>query len=84
MSDEERRKKLRAMRDADIDYSDIAELGDDFWKQAKVIMPPEKSPISLRVDRDVLEWFKRQGRGYQSRMNAILRSYYEAHRPPDA
>ena len=61
-------------------------LGPDFWEDAKVVMPPPgKSSIHLRVDTDVLEWFRAQGRGHLSRMNAVLRSFMEAaqkqHRP---
>jgi len=51
-----------------------------FWKQARLVMPEPKVPVSLRLDRDVLDWFKAQGRGYQSRMNAVLRAFMEAHR----
>jgi uncharacterized protein (DUF4415 family) len=73
-------KKLRAMKDKDIDYSDIPELDEDFFVNAEVVMPSEKKHLSIRIDADVLEWMKAQGKGYQSRINAILRSYYEAHR----
>ena len=52
--------------------------GDFDWAQATVVMPPGKSAISLRLDTDVLAWFKAQGRGYQTRINAVLRSYMEA------
>ncbi len=41
---------------------------------------PRKSLLSLRIDSDVLEWFRAKGRGYQSRMNALLRAYMEAHK----
>lgn len=58
------------------------ELEDDFWENARVVMPPSKSSIHLRVDTDVLEWFKAQGRGHLSRMNAVLRSFMEAHKQP--
>lgn len=77
-------ERLRTMRDEDIDYSDIPELDENFFKNAKVVMPTEKKHLSLRLDADVLAWLKSQGKGYQSRINAILRSYYEAHRedPP--
>lgn len=68
------------MLDEDIDYSDIPELDDDFFKNAKVVISPGKKPVALRLDADVLEWMKAQGKGYQSRINAILRAYYEAHR----
>ena len=54
---------------------ELADLPDGFWDQAKVVEPPTKQPISLRVDADVLHWFKTQGPRYQSRMNAVLRSY---------
>ncbi len=62
-----------------IDTSDIPELGDDFFREAKVRMPEPKQLISLRIDRDVLDWFKRQGKGYQTRINAILRAYVRIH-----
>ena len=48
------------------------------WSKATVVMPPAKSAISLRLDADVLAFFKAQGRGYQTRINAVLRSYMEA------
>jgi uncharacterized protein (DUF4415 family) len=73
-------KRIDAMSDEDIDYSDTPELDDDFFKNAEVVLSPGKKQIALRVDTDVLEWMKAQGKGYQSRINAILRAYYEAHR----
>ena len=79
-------QRLDAMTDEDIDYSDIPELDEAFWANAKVVTPPGKKQLTLRIDADVLEWMKGQGRGYQSRINAILRAYYESHRdgPSDA
>lgn len=73
-------KEIEAIRDEDIDFSDIPELGDEFWKNAKLIVPVPKKSISLRVDPDVLTWFKSKGKGYQSRMNAVLRSFMLAKR----
>lgn len=73
-------KRIDAMSDKDIDYSDIPELDDDFFKNAEIVVSPGKKQIALRVDTDVLAWMKAQGKGYQSRINAILRAYYEAHR----
>jgi len=64
----------------EIDYSDIPELDEGFFRQARVVVPPGKKQITIRLDEDVLSWLKGQGRGYQSRINAILRAYYEAHR----
>ena len=49
-----------------------------FWKDARLVMPEPKVPVSLRLDRDVLDWFKAQGRGYQSRINAVLRAFMDA------
>lgn len=59
---------------------DLADLPADFWTAAAVMEPVAKQPISLRVDTDVLEWFKAQGPRYQSRINAVLRSYMEQRR----
>lgn len=71
-------KRLRALRDADIDFSDIPRLGKSFWKAAKLAMPEPKDRLTIRVDRDVIQWLKKRGPGYQTRINAILRSYMEA------
>ena len=71
-------KRLRAMRDADIDFSDIPKLGKSFWKAARLAMPEPKDRLTIRVDHDVVQWLKKNGRGYQTRINAILRSYMEA------
>ena len=73
-------KRLDKMQDKDIDYSDIPEFDEAFLRSVEMKITPEKKPISLRVDADVLDWMKSQGKGYQSRINAILRSYYEAHK----
>jgi uncharacterized protein (DUF4415 family) len=56
---------------------ELANLPADFWKNAVLVVPESKVPISLRVDRDVLDWFRQEGPRYQSRMNAVLRSYME-------
>lgn len=69
---------MNAMRDEDIDYSDIPELGDDFFKNAILRMPESKVTVTMRLDKDVLNWFKLKGQGYQTRINALLRSYMEA------
>ena len=61
-------------------------LGRAFWDNARVVMPGEapKVPISMRLDPDVLAWFKQTGKGYLSRMNAVLRAYVDAQKPPHA
>jgi uncharacterized protein (DUF4415 family) len=55
-------------------------LDEEFWRNARVVVPPGKKSVHLRIDADVLAWFKEQGRGYLTRMNAVLRSYMEAHK----
>lgn len=72
-----RLKALAAIPEEQIDTSEIPELGADFWKGAKVALPESKTVVTLRVDQDVVAWFKQAGKGYQSRMNAVLRSYVE-------
>ena len=76
-------ERLRAMTDEEIDCSDIPAVPDGFFKDAKVVLPPGKEQITLRVDSDVLHWMKEQGKGYQTKMNAVLRAYYEAHKDSD-
>jgi uncharacterized protein (DUF4415 family) len=71
-------KRLRQMRDEDIDYSDIPKLDKSFWKTAKLTMPEPKDRLTIRIDHDVVEWLKKKGSGYQTRINAILRSYMKA------
>jgi uncharacterized protein (DUF4415 family) len=68
-------KRLSARPDSEIDTSDIPELTDEQWKHAVRgrFYRPVKRQITARVDADVLEWLKGQGKGYQSRINAILR-----------
>ena len=71
--------KLDRMTDAEIDYSDIPELDDAFWKTAvPVNWPPAKTQLTIRLDADVLDWLKSNGRGYQTRINRILRVAMES------
>lgn len=69
--------RIDAISDDDIDYSDIPELDENFFKQAKLHMPEPKKGIYIRLDADILEWLKSQGKGYQTRMNAMLRTIME-------
>jgi len=68
-----RLREIEAIRDHDIDYSEIPELPERFWEEAELQMPQPKKPVSIRLDADVLEWLKSKGSGYQTRINAILR-----------
>ncbi|MEO7360144.1 MAG: BrnA antitoxin family protein [Gemmatimonadaceae bacterium] len=72
--------KLRRVSDAEIARTspeDLRDLPKNFWDEAVPLVPATKVPISLRVDTDVLEFFRESGPRYQSRMNAVLRSYME-------
>jgi uncharacterized protein (DUF4415 family) len=61
------------------DDSDAVPGDAAFWETARVVMPRNKEAVTIRLDSDVLDWFRRQGRGYQTRINAVLRSYVKAH-----
>ena len=52
-------------------------LPDDFWRTAERIEPGTKVPISIRLDADVVEWFRAQGKGYQTQINEVLRHYVQ-------
>lgn len=66
---------LAAMPDADIDFSDIAELDETFWKNAVLMEPDRTQQVTLRVKKSVLDAYKSAGKGYQTRMNAVLESF---------
>jgi uncharacterized protein (DUF4415 family) len=78
-------KRVRATTDREIaaqiaSNPDTAPLLDEEWfKTARLVTPQPKVPVSIRVDRYVLEWFKARGPRYQSRMNAVLKAYVAAH-----
>jgi uncharacterized protein (DUF4415 family) len=76
---------LRHMSDAEIHASvksdpDIMSTDEDFWENAKVVLPQRKPTVTIRLDADVLAWLKDQGKGYQTSINAILRAYMKAHK----
>ena len=85
-------KRVEALTDAEIERAvradpDAAPMLDREWfKTAKVVMPeplPKKELLTIRVDRQVIDWFKAQGARYQTRMNAVLRAYVDAHQSED-
>ncbi len=80
LSREQRLKKLDEIKDKNIDYSDIPELDEKFWENTVIEYPEKKKPVTLRLDADVLDWFRSLGKGYQTRINSVLRSFYEAHK----
>ena len=72
-------ERVDAMTDEEIDTSDIPPLDETFFANAEIRLPKPKVPITIRLDDDVLRWFRSMGRGYQTRINAVLRTYMEAH-----
>jgi uncharacterized protein (DUF4415 family) len=60
------------------DAPEAESLGAEFWKSARVAMPAGKTSVHLRLDSDVVEWFRAHGKGHLTRMNAVLRAYVEA------
>jgi len=77
-------ERIDRMKDDDIDYSDIPPLDRSFLKKATVAWPPVKKQLTIRLDADVLEWLKGHGRGYQTRINRILRVAMESQPPRPA
>jgi uncharacterized protein (DUF4415 family) len=71
-----RLEKLAQLPDSEIDFSDIPPLDEKFWKNAvrNPFYRPVKKQVTLRVDADILAWLRKQGKGYQSRANALLRA----------
>ncbi len=75
-------QRLRAMTDDEVHAAlvadpDITPTDEDFWEQARVVMPKRKETVTIRLDADLLAWFRGE-RGYQTRINAILRAYMNA------
>jgi uncharacterized protein (DUF4415 family) len=68
-----RKRVATAVSDPDTFIPDAA-----WWKGARVVLPPERDLVTMRLDADILAWFRRGGRGYQSRINAVLRAYMRA------
>jgi len=76
-------KRLDAMANADIDLSDIPEVTPEMFAKGilrRGLKPITKQQLTLRLDSDVVEWFREQGGGYQTKMNALLRAYMEEHK----
>ena len=73
--------RIDRMKDTEIDYSDIPALDKSFLKKATAPWPPVKEQLTIRLDADVLKWLKGHGRGYQTRINRILRVVMESQPP---
>jgi uncharacterized protein (DUF4415 family) len=75
-------KRVRSMSDRQIQAAlasdpEVRPTDAKFWQKARVVMPEAKKPITIRLDGDLLEWLRKQ-KGYQTRINAVLRTYMEA------
>jgi uncharacterized protein (DUF4415 family) len=77
-------EKFDAIGEEEIDTSDIPALGKNFFRKAELKLPPGKARITIWLDQDILEFIRAQGRGYQTRINAILRLWYETNLPRKA
>ena len=67
--------EIAAIPDREIDLSDIPETDEAFWKNARLVEPVRTQSVTLRVKQSVLDAYKAQGKGYQTRMNAVLETY---------
>jgi uncharacterized protein (DUF4415 family) len=77
-------KRVEAMTEAELEVS-IAADPDDIheeldWTKAFIGLPPRKKDIHIRIDADVLDWFKKSGRGYQTKINNVLRAFFQTRR----
>lgn len=76
--------RIKKMNDEEIDFSDIPEIGPEKFAKAMVRKGLKTSSgkvlLALRIDEDVVSWFRKRGRGYQTKINALLRAYMEAHK----
>ena len=74
-----RLEAIAAMRDDEIDYSDIPATDEAFWSRATRYPPACGPGLFIPLEQDLLDWLQRSGPGYPARINAILRSYMETH-----
>ena len=73
-----RRLRERGKNKTSANAPEAESLGAEFWKSARVVVPQGKTSVHLRLDSDVVEWFRAKGKGHLTRMNAVLRAYVEA------
>ena len=75
-------EQIAATKDENIDFGEIPELDETFWREAQLVEPDLTEQITLRVKRSVLAYFRAPGKGYQTRINRVLESYVRAQRGP--
>ena len=68
-------ERLAAMKEEDIDFSDIPELDETAWENAQIVIPESEEEVTIRIDSDVLSFFQKEGPDYQSRIKAVLKAY---------
>jgi len=78
-------RRLDAIRDDQIDFSDIPEITEEELRTKTIYVglipgPGKKKSVTIRLDDDIVKWFKRQGKGWQTKMNWVLRLYFASHR----
>ena len=78
-------QRVDRMTEADLGNAIAADPDDpgndpSYWETTAPVWPRRKEQVTVRLDADMLNWFRKQGRGYQTRINAVLRGFYEAHR----
>lgn len=71
-------KRLAKKPDTGIDYSDLPELDASFWENITIEFPKKKRAVSIRLDDDIIKWYKSQYREYQTAINAVLKSYMKS------
>ena len=76
-------ERVKALTEEEIDEAALADpdarpTDAEFWQDAEIVMPESKERVTMRLDKEVLDWFRKEGKGYQTRMNAVLRAYIEA------
>jgi len=67
--------EIAATTDSDLNFTDIPERDETFWQNAQLVEPDRTQPVTLRIKKSVLDAYKAQGKGYQTRMNAVLETY---------
>ncbi len=77
----ERLKELQNIKDSEIDTSDIPELDEQFWQKARRVEPIPQETVLIKLDRDIINWFKHQGPNYKTIINQVLRAYINQQKP---
>lgn len=79
-------RRIRALDQSELEaeFADPYNIPPDFWAEGEMVLGPNKVEIHIRLDSDVVDWFKGRGRGYQSRINSVLRHYVEAQKLEEA